>query len=176
MAPQKTMSFLKKITVKECKLNTRDLEKIAIEESPKEIAILRVAGICTDIKPGTSTISQYKRFIGAFEAINLLSGATYRATDMILPTVAEQFVSKAVESARKTLGDKLPEVDNVRGVTVALDVTVIENKSSFDSGFKFKYGVSPLSNIEGKDAIGELMESFGPAPVYLPDKTGKKKS
>lgn len=167
-------SFLKKITPKECRLNPKELEKVASDSTPSEVPVLRVYGVASKTASKTSNLGPYVMFEGGFEAINLLTGTKYRSDKMILPGVAEQFAVKAVESAMKIYGDKPPQVGGIAGITIGLDLTVIENKTSYEAGWKFKYGVSPLSNIEGKDAIAELGESFGAPPLYLPDKSKKK--
>lgn len=158
--------FLKKITCKEMGLKTRQLEQSAEEAKPKALSVLRIWGIVNKRTPGISTINQtpYTVYGGEFAAINLLDGNEARSQSCILPAIAETVINKMYEGASK---------DGGGSAQIALEVTVTYNppKTENSNFTKFQYGVKPLMDFKGEDAMSAMAKAL-PAPVV--NKVAKK--
>lgn len=155
--------FPKKVTTASMRLATRELEGIAQAHDPKPVPVLRVWGIVSNRQPGTSQFGNYMKFMGEIAAINLLTGEEARSQALILPQVAETVVNSLFDKAAK---------DNA-SAQIALEVTVEFNNSQ-KGGTRFRYGVRPLIEFKGEDALASMAKQL-PAPAVIGDgKKGKK--
>lgn len=157
------MLFLKKISVAAMGLTTRGLEELAAAHKPKVISVLRVWGIVSGREPGTSQFGDYMRFKGEFAAINLVSGEEARAQSALLPQLGETVVNSLFDKAAKDGGT----------AQIGLEITVEVNESQ-KGGTKFRYGVKPLIEGKGEDAL-TIMAKALPAPAMLRGVEGKRK-
>lgn len=153
--------YTKKLTMRSIGLMPDDLEALALEVK-KEIAVARVAGRILQATPGHTEKGEYVKFSGEFVAINLLTGDEIRAQECILPAVAELLCLKLLEHARAE--------DKNAVAQFGLDITVRENKTSYEKGWKFTYGVQSLSDMPTDDSLSLLLKQFGAIPM-LTDKS-----
>ena len=160
-----SISFLKKITVKNMGLTVQQLEQVAADAQPKSVPVLRVWGIVSNRQAGTSQFGNYIKFSGEIAAMNLVTGEEARSQALLLPSVGEAVVATLLDKAAKD------------GATaqVALEITVEYNNSA-KGGTKFAYGVKPLIEFKGDDALSEMAKAL-PAPkiLALPDKSDNVK-
>lgn len=155
-----SVSFLKKLTVREAGLSMAELEKTAVAAAGETVSVLRIVGSLTGSEAQQSSYGPYVAFDGEFAGVNLASGQEYRSGKLILPQVAEAPLNQILSSRE----------DETVKVKFAIDLTVIENKS-LKGGTKFKYGVTPLIESSQDDELGKMLKSL-PAPG---PKAGKKK-
>jgi len=155
-----TVSFLKKLTVREAGLSMAELEKVAVAAAGQEVPVLRIVGFLTGATVAQSSYGPYTSFEGEIAGTNILSGQEYRSGKLILPSVAEAPLLSIVNNRE----------DDTMRVRFAVDVTVTENKS-LKGGTKFKYGVRPLIEPSQDDELSKMMKSL-PAPG---GKEGKRK-
>jgi hypothetical protein len=153
--------FLKKITCKEMGLKTRQQEEVAEVNKPKAVSVLRVWGIVNKRTSGVSTINAqpYTTYGGEFAAINLLDGNEARSQNLILPAIAETVINKMFEGASK---------DGGGSAQIALEITVTYNppKTENSNFTKFQYGVRPLMEFKGEDAMSAMAKAL-PAPTLV---------
>lgn len=157
------MLFLKKVTTATMGFTTRGLEAIAEASKPKTVSVLRVWGIVSGREPGTSQFGNYMKFKGEIAALNLASGEEARSQSLLLPQIGETVVNSLFDKAAKDGGT----------AQVALEVTVEFNDSQ-RGGTKFRYGVKPLIEPKGEDAL-TIMAKQLPVPAMLKGIENKRK-
>jgi hypothetical protein len=157
------MQFLKKVTVAAMGFSTHDLEEIAAASNPKPVSVLRIWGIVSGREPGTSQYGQYMRFKGEIGALNLVSGSEARAQSLLLPAIAETVVNSLFDKAAKDGGT----------AQIAVEITVAFNAST-KGGTKFVYGVKPLIEFKGEDALSVMAKQL-PAVKLIGVEEKKKK-
>jgi hypothetical protein len=162
------MQYLKKITARDMGLTVKVNEAAAEASKPKPVSVLRVWGIVSGRKDKTTDIGTCTEFSGEIAGLNLLDGEQARSSKMFLPAIAETFLNKVFEGAAKDGGT----------AQFALEVTVIyKAPRSENSNFtKFEYGVKPVMEFDGEDALSVMAKSL-PAPkmLSLTDKSKGKK-
>ena len=157
--------FPKKITTSSMGFETRQLEQVAADNQPKAVSVLRVWGIVSGKAPGTTQFGSYLKFSGEIGAINLITGEEARSQALILPSCGEIVVNSLFEQAAK----------DGSTAQIALEITVTYNNSA-KGGTKFAYGVKPLIEFKGDDALATMAKQL-PAPKMLsdlPKKASKK--
>jgi len=147
--------FPKKITTASMGFTTRQLEVVAEENQPKAVPVLRVWGIISSKSAGHSQFGTFLKFTGEIAAQNLINGEEARSQALILPSCAETVVTSLFDQAAKD--DSTAQI--------ALEVTVSFNNSA-KGGTKFAYGVKPLIDYKGEDALAEMAKKL-PAPKFL---------
>jgi len=147
--------FPKKITTKSMGLSVHQLEQVAEQAQPKAVPVLRVWGIVSNRQDGSSQFGSYIKFSGEIAAMNLITGEEARSQALLLPAVGEAVVATLLDRA----------VKNGATAQVALEITVEYNNSA-KGGTKFAYGVKPLMEFKGDDALSEMAKSL-PAPKIL---------
>lgn len=160
--------FPKKISTQTMGLKMAQCEEIAESNQGKAVPVLRVWGIASSKTAGVTQFGPYLKFSGEFAALNYVTGEEARSQGLLLPAVAEGVVASLVDKAAKTGGQ----------AQIGIEITVEYNNSA-KGGTKFKYGVTPLFEYKGDDALAEMAKQL-PTPKLLkalPDstaKTGKK--
>ena len=153
----KPASYVKKITMASCGITPRLCEDILDKNGKKKTIAVRVYGRTFDMKADATDMGPFIKFIGEFEAVNLIDKSKYRSKTLIIPQVAEQFMADAVSAAK---------ADDPNAVAqFGLDITIEENRST-KGGCKFKYGVQPLVDAPKRDALSQIGESLGALPFY----------
>jgi len=154
------MLFPKKITTSTMGLGVRMLEQIAEENQGKTVSVLRIWGIVSDRKPGMSTYGPFMAYKGEIAATNLITGDEARSSNLLLPAIAETVVNKLYEGGIKEGGS----------AQIALEITVTFNppKTANSNFTKFLYGVKPIIDFKGEDALSAMAKSLPPATLLLP--------
>jgi len=155
------MLFLKKVTTATMGFTTHSLEEIAAASQPKTVSVLRIWGIVSGREQGTSQYGQYMKFKGEIGALNLVDGTEARAQAVLLPQIAETVVNSLYDKAAKEGGS----------AQIGLEITVEFNNSA-KGGTKFRYGVKPLIEFKGEDALSVMAKQL-PPPAMLTDKRKK---
>lgn len=158
--------YTKKITMRSVGLSPDDLQAIALERKT-ETPVVRIVGRITSTASGVTQIGPYVRFNGEFMAVNLVTNEEYRGMNLIVPGPAQMLLEKLTEAAKKTDKDAVAQF--------GCDITVREHKSTYESGYKFTYGVASLVDSPKEDALSLLAAQFGALPL-LTDQTEKKKA
>jgi hypothetical protein len=158
------MEFLKKISTSTMGLGVRQLEEVAESNKPKAVSVLRIWGIVSNRKPGVSQYGSYTKYTGEIAATNLITGVDARSQELLLPGIAEAVVNKMFEGCAKEGGS----------AQIALEITVTYNppKSENSTFTKFSYGVKPLIEFKGEDALSAMAKLL-PAPVVIAVPNGK---
>ena len=161
------MEFLKTISTAKLGLTVRPLEEVAEANKPKAVSVMRVWGIVSGRKPGISQFGSYTKFSGEIAAINLLTNEEVRSQELLLPQIAETMINKIFEGSAKEGGS----------AQFALEVTVTYNppKTENSNFTKFCYGVKPLIEFKGEDALSAMAKAL-PAPSGTPALTAPKKT
>jgi hypothetical protein len=153
--------FPKKISTATMGLTTKQLEEVAAAADPKPVSVMRVWGVVSGRQPGVSQFGNYVKFTGEIAAINLVSSEEARSQALLLPSAAETIVSSMFDKASKEGGT----------AQIALEITVLVNKSA-KGGTKFSYGVKPLIEFKGDDALAAMAKTL-PAPILIKGLTKK---
>jgi len=150
--------FPKKITMKTMGFGVRNLETIARENEPKTVSVCRIWGIISGRTSEMSTLGQFSRYSGEIAAMNLSTGEEARSQQLILPAVAETQINRVYDKASKDGGS----------AQIALEITVTYNppRSEDSKITQFIYGVKPLIDFDGEDALSAMGKNL-PAPVAL---------
>jgi hypothetical protein len=159
-----SLSFLKKITTQTMGFQTRQLEVTAEEHQPKPVSIMRVWGMVSGKTPGVSQYGPYMKFTGEIAALNLITGDEARSQALLLPGIAEAVVISLFDRATKEGGS----------AQIALEVTVTYNNSA-KGGTKFAYGVKPLVEFKGEDALSVMAKQLPPPALIDGSKPAAKK-
>jgi len=159
--------YPKKITTAAVGLTVPVCEEVAASTGKKPAAVLRIAGRVSKVEKGTTSIGEYNKFQGEFEAINLVDGSIHRSQALIVPPVAEQPLLDFVNAVKKESPDAVVEV--------AADITVQFYDNKIPNGTKFCWGVKPLIEPDPKsDSLSLLMSSFGEPPRLIASKPEEK--
>lgn len=146
-------NIVSKISVAKChgKLDKANL--------PKE-PILRVAGIATGTKTGTSNYGPWTAATGDFYAVNLLTGEEFRSGVCFMPGTALALVEGALGSS--------PD-----GVEFAFDFGV----KKAENAVGYEYTLKPVIKAKESEAFSNLLARVNEAaPLALGnDKAGKGK-
>lgn len=90
------MQLLKKITISKCEITKDDCLKSAIAGDGAVVPMLRVFGRATSVEEKLSDYGPYCLFKGAFEAVNLKTGESFRSGLLIIQGPAEGMLQGAV--------------------------------------------------------------------------------
>lgn len=146
------LGLVSKISVAKChgKLDKKNLPKGAI---------LRVAGIATGTKTGTSNYGPWTALTGDFYAVNLESGEEFRAGKAFLPSTALGLVEGALS-------------DSPEGVEFAFDFGV----KAAENAIGYEYTVKPVVKAKESDRMAQLLAQVQKeSPVKIGHDGGKGK-
>lgn len=128
--------------IKESLISGKDAEGKATYHASRDL--LKIAGIVSSAKPGSTDKGEYLKLIGQFTAINLVTGETFNASQCILP----DFVTAP-------MGDALKQNGEVQfGVLIAA-----KHAPTAVTGYQF--GVRPLIEAKPTDAMQALLAATG---------------
>lgn len=127
------VNLMSKISVAKChgKIDKKNLPK-----GP----VLRVAGIATGTKTGTSNYGPWTALTGDFYAINLETGEEFRSVKCFMPSTALSLVEGALAGS--------PD-----GVEFALDFGV----KPADNAVGYEYTVKPVFKVKESEAMATLL-------------------
>jgi len=119
------MEILSKITLKKCATFPEFKALVAADtaEPGKVTWLMKVYGIAAKIKPDSSDLGPYVRFVGQFRSVDMVTGRICSAGQMILPKIAQDLLAGAVESSNSVqfgfqLGVRYDETAAVKYVYV----------------------------------------------------------
>lgn len=169
-----SLSFPKKITTKTIGLEVRIAEKIALDANPKPVSVCRIWGILSSAVAKQSTLGPYTLYGGEVAALSYFkkdedgSDVEARSTSLIVPKVAEAYLNKLFDSIEKDA--------TKAAVEFGMEITVAYNKSAeqYPNGTKFTFGVKPLIEPKGEDALAVMAKRF-PKPLKLIENKASKK-
>lgn len=118
---------------------------------------MRVVGVCRNTVIKNSQYGDSIEFQGDFRAINIDSGEVFNSGKLFLPSIAETFISNAMENVRYT--------DGFSGLELAFDIGI--KPASNPMGYE--YTVKPLIEPEQTtDRLADMLKSL-PALEALPE-------
>jgi hypothetical protein len=161
-------NFPKRITVASLGLATVQLEGVAEAGAGKAVSVVRVWGTVQGKEAGSGTFGPYLKFKGDFSALNLVNAEESRSALLLLPSIAESVVDSVFNQAAKEGGSAQ--------IAIEITVTYRKPKTENDKGTRFVYGVKPLIEFKGDDALSIMAKQL-PPPVFLKgiaDKSSKK--
>lgn len=136
----KTIELLSKLSLKSVygAVNIK-----VLHEGKKTIHLMRVLGIASGVKTGSSNFGDWLAFTGNFKATNLETGAEFRSGKIFLPTIASGLIEGAIQQA---------ETDSVQ---FAFDIGVkpVQDRQGKDS---YEYTVTPLVEAQDNDPLKQL--------------------
>lgn len=163
--------YPKKITTSQCGLDVETCENVAASHGKKTpVPVLRVYGRVKNYVQETSQYGTFLRFLASdfIEAQSLITGDFYRAKQVILPPGAELVLQELIDAAK--------QADENATAEFGLDITVSFYQNQNKKGTAFTWGVKPLREPSGDDAISALGKSFGAPPLLsLSKPKGDKK-
>lgn len=161
--------ILRKLTLKTAGLTVEAIKTALISGEDAEgkdthhaqVSLLKIAGIVTSAKPGSTDKGEYLKLIGQFTAINQVTGETFTAAQCILPDFVTAPLGSALQSGNSE-------------VQFAVEV-IAKHAPTSVTGYQF--GVKPLIEAKPSDAMQALLGTAGiskpPAPVLsAPDSSG----
>mgnify|MGYP001587569655 CR=1 FL=1 len=149
----------KKITLRDCNLNVKQLESIAIEH--QQAKVMRFVGIIISAteEPAKNDSKPYYVLRGDFAAVNLVTGDTYKARSAILPEVATIPILDLLDEGKKV---------NASSIRVAVDIAVQYFKPRTEQGLKYKFVASALIKPSEKTLLEDILASIDiPMPKLL---------
>lgn len=123
---EKKAEQLRKITTKEV-----GWERAAVAEkvikAGKPVLLYTVIGVVNNFKPGSTTMGDFAKLVGEFEAINLETGAVFQSSACILPNFIGDGIAGALSRPNAeavqfaiTIGAK-PDAKSVTGFVYTAD-------------------------------------------------------
>lgn len=161
-------NLVTKISTRNTGLSIETLEKV-VEKYPKEKStVLRVYGTLSSEDQKSGDNGPYMRYGGKFEALNTITGETYRSKTVLLPETGEIYFSGILADVKKD--------DPNAEVQVALDIKVERNASTKPNASKYKFVCEPLMN-EKEDNLSKLAAALPPVKnkFQIEDKAGTAK-
>lgn len=86
---------LRKITTKEIGWTRADVQAAAIKAG-KAIQLYTLIGVVNGVKPGSTSMGDFAKLLGEFEAVNLSTGETFHSGTAILPNFIGDNIAAAV--------------------------------------------------------------------------------
>lgn len=146
-----------KISNRNVGLSNSALDEAVMECPEGGMAVMRVAGRLASVETDTSQYGEFKRFTGSFNAVNLLTGAEYFSSKLVLPGVSEEVLNTSWENYVEQEGDE------AESITFAIDVTIIPVQDPSPGSSKYTWGCENLIESQVEDPMKKLMASL-PAP------------
>ena len=147
-------NLIKKITTKTV---CGDIKKLAKPLKDGEgMDLVRVFGVARDIKTGESDYGPWTKFLGNFQAINIVSGEEFKSTACMLPDTASELLEAALQN------------EGVNEVNFAFDISI---KGDSNSTIGYQYVCSPLLEDNDSDPLAKLASSLPKLPA--PKKASK---
>jgi hypothetical protein len=147
---------LRKITIKSVLGSKFEPEDVNLKEK-RSVKLLRVYGVIAKTRAEASDLGPFVRFLGEFEAVNLLTGEMFSAPACILPKFLEDQLAPACEP------DKMP-------VTFAVEIGAVYNK---DVPTKFMYTAQPLVETVSSAPMKQLKEQLSKLALPSPREKAK---
>lgn len=141
------MKLLTKITMKTCGAQPEIKKLVALDG--KVQPLLRVFGIAAKTVPGANDYGPFVKIKGQFMATNLQTGEQFRSGTVLLPKVAEELLTGALDSLADDAGGR---------VEFGFDIG-----AHFDESVatKYVYDVVPLTQPKESDPLVMLGKSIG---------------
>jgi hypothetical protein len=137
---------LRKITVKTVTGGVTDELFAQLVASPKDpIPMMKVWGIATRMKPGSSDYGTYVKFNGQFRAVNIADGAIFRSSTMLLPKFLEDDLAGIIGVG--AADGKTPQVEFGFELSVKYDKT---------SATKYVYMAENIVEAQDTDQLMKL--------------------
>lgn len=145
--------ILRKLTLKTAGLTVEAIKTALVSGTDAEgkdthyaqVSLLKIAGIVTSAKPGSTDKGEYLKLVGQFTAINQVTGETFTSAQCILP----DFVTAPLGSALQSGSSE---------VQFAVEV-IAKHAPTSVTGYQF--GVKPLIEAKPSDAMQALLGVAG---------------
>ena len=124
----------------------------AIKAPKEKTSIMQVIGIATSCKTGQSQYGEYIEFAGDFEAINLITGETFRSSKCFLPGAVPEMVAVALAKGK--------EVEGFSGLQFAFSIAVSPSQNPIG----YEYQVTPLVENKEADPLAALRDAVSMTP------------
>lgn len=156
------INYLKKMSVASIGAIPKDFKK---QPHDTRIAMMHVFGRVESTETGTSQFGPWIAFVGSFKAVKLDDGEVFRAGKCLLPGVASDAISDAVNGANGGIVEFALEVGIRRVVKMAAN--------GEETGAGYEYTMAPLIEIdEAADPLAALearVQKTLPAPAPEPE-------
>lgn len=124
-----------------------------------------VAGVCNALETGVSSYGEWSRFIGDFNAINYVTGESFRSEKTHIPKVLEAVLLRDLEDMKGTI--KELQHSTVTKLTseieFAFKVDLKRLQDDDKGGVSYEYITTPLTQIKENDRISHLTAMLPPA-------------
>jgi len=126
----------------------------ALHAADGEVELFNIGGTATGIKTGNTTFGEFTAFLGQFAAVRLTDGMVFRAGQLFLPTVAENFVKPTVEAAA--------------GQPVEFGFIIGVKPLTKPSGeLSYEYTVKPIVAPDTVDPLADMLAKLQSAPRLI---------
>ena len=149
---------LTKITAKDIGLDRNVLRKIGEKSKGEVVPVARIFGQAQSMKSGETDKGEYVKFHGLFIADCYVDKLTYRASQLILPPVANGMLEGAMGMALANTQGEEGKPGYV-AVQFAYEIMI---KGDPDSVTGYVYSARSL--ITGDDPLEKLLEKLGDIP------------
>jgi len=147
-----------KISNRNVGLNNTVLDEAAMDCPEGGMAVMRVVGRLSEVTTDTSQYGEFKRFSGSFNAVNLITGAEYFSSKMVLPGVSEDVLDKMYSDYIEQADD-----DADASITFGIDVTILPVVDPRPGSSRYTWGCENLIESKIEDPMKKLLNSL-PAP------------
>lgn len=158
-AKNKAVEMVRKITVKQIMGKKVDVEKLILAPG-KKLDLCDIMGIARRMKPDQSEHGEFVRFYGRFRGVNLETGESVDAPQLIVPNTIQDLLYGA-------MGDDA----NVKEVSFAVRVGV---KFDNDAAAKYVFTVTNLSAPVENDPLTLMQTSMAERVKALPKPVTEK--
>ena len=145
-------SLLRRITVRDVlgKAFMSDLAAHLAAAKAKKLGLMRVIGVASRAKPGSTDKGDYVRFIGRFKATNLQTGEVFQSSQCILPNFIGEQIHAAMTAGRAA---GIEGLEHQNESQFAFDIGAHYEESSVT---KYVYDVASLIPPSQTDALAML--------------------
>ena len=158
------VEFLKKITTSEIGLPKSVIEKLTEANPDDNLEIARIVGIATSSEIKTTKYGDSIKFMGQFEAQNVVTGQKYRAKILYVPSIAQDMID--------TMMQAVPAGEECN-VQFAIAITAKFRDTEEGTRFAF-HANSLLKTTRAPDLLDEIAGNL-PEPKLIEQKPAKKK-
>ncbi len=165
-----SITLLKKIGASDIlgKVATVVRENLEVGE---QVNAYGVAGVCAKIEKGTSAFGEWTRFVGDFQAVNYITGETFRSEKTHVPNVLEAVILRdlkpllgaSTELTHTTVTALSDEVE------FAYTVQLKRLEDDDKGGVSWEYVTTPKTELKQNDRISHLTKMLSiDAPAEEP--------
>ena len=123
-----------------------------------------LGGLCEAYETGVSTFGEWIRFVGEMQALNYTTGEQVRATKAHIPEVLQDLLMAGIRDSAEIVASKATKTTQYYKLATPIEfsykVDIIRMPDDEKEGIKYKYVVSPLTDVVENDKLQHLTSLF----------------